>query len=146
MQRRVRFDWTIPEDLSTERALVRHYADLYRWFGKRITNVLFHPYILLIHVNEIIEKSTKKKCQTLQNIPHGIMKLSNDKLMSGTTAVYECIRGYRMQGNSEMRCRNGVWSGTTPICIGKTPICIGKVHIAFPAARSHSNMCALSPP
>jgi hypothetical protein len=68
-------------------------------------------------------KASKSACSSPPKIPHGYNKYSSS--LHGSKALYQCFNGFEMsKGDSELRCSDGEWVGSIPVC--------SKVNCAYP--------------
>ena len=78
-----------------------------------------------------VDTMLNSSCQSSQSPPSvGSVQIRNgiacyNGLLTGSEATYSCINcGFRLQGDETRRCqRNGLWSGTTPVCQNDCKIC-----------------------
>ena len=64
-------------------------------------------------------------CPALANPANGLVTVSDETNIEGTTATYSCFNGFDLTGNEMRTCQNvggvGVWSGSDPTCERKSP-------------------------
>lgn len=57
-------------------------------------------------------------CEPLENLANGFVETEGNEY--GSTARYQCERGFRLQGEAERKCGpDGLWTGYAPTCQGK---------------------------
>ena len=59
-------------------------------------------------------------CPKLEEIENGVLTV--DSYDVGSTATYQCARGYRRFGPRVRQCLpTALWSGSTPVCVPRNP-------------------------
>ncbi len=59
-------------------------------------------------------------CGQLPSIENGAVEFPDGNTNLGSSAVYSCIAGYMLVGDSQRLCQStATWSGTQPRCIGE---------------------------
>ncbi len=92
-----------------------------------VANVTFHR-------AESLFCYTVVNCGILTPPIFGAVVLNQTSL--GAVAVYACLRGYQLLGNSSRTCQaNGEWSDGAPLCKGTVHVYINRNHRPFISRR-----------
>merc|ERR1711892_867536 len=78
-------------------------------------NSLFQPILLYLVTNSFLILAVNGKCH-LPEFDNGVVEAEGEEGGNFLKGEFRCNTGYTMSGPSMLKCRNGIWSGTKPVC------------------------------
>merc|ERR1711892_638483 len=78
-------------------------------------NSLFQPILLYLVTNSFLTLAVNGKCH-LPEFDNGVVEAEGEEGGNFLKGEFRCNTDYTMSGPSMLKCRNGIWSGTKPVC------------------------------